>query len=197
MGNKGHSFPVDWWTLGILTYEMLHGYPPFFDDDPMDSYKKVLEGKVKFSQSCPSSAKLLIKNLLHTDTSKRLGASHGANEVGRSEFFSGLYWQTLLNLEVPNNCQPLDAASLTPQGGFADPDPSEYHDSQEAFSNWGPILDSKDAGDASFEVSVGNIVGNESNVVESNEANPACADEANPAYADEVNPAYTDRAPMF
>jgi len=33
--NKGHSKPVDWWTLGILTYEMVAGIDPFNADDPM------------------------------------------------------------------------------------------------------------------------------------------------------------------
>lgn len=27
---KGHSFPVDWWAVGILTYEMIVGFPPFY-----------------------------------------------------------------------------------------------------------------------------------------------------------------------
>lgn len=36
--NKGHSKPVDWWTLGILTYEMIAGIDPFNADDPMQIY---------------------------------------------------------------------------------------------------------------------------------------------------------------
>lgn len=46
--NKGHSKPVDWWTLGILTYEMLVGIDPFNDEDPMVIYQKILAGKIKF-----------------------------------------------------------------------------------------------------------------------------------------------------
>mmetsp|Transcript_73483 Transcript_73483/g.110857 ORF Transcript_73483/g.110857 Transcript_73483/m.110857 type:complete len:97 (-) Transcript_73483:381-671(-) len=36
--NKGHGKPVDWWTLGILIYEMLAGIDPFNDEDPMAIY---------------------------------------------------------------------------------------------------------------------------------------------------------------
>lgn len=46
--NKGHGKPVDWWTLGILIYEMIVGYPPFLDDDPLGIYQKILSGKFVF-----------------------------------------------------------------------------------------------------------------------------------------------------
>ena len=46
--NKGHGKPVDWWTLGILIYEMIVGYPPFVDEDPMHIYQKILSGKIVF-----------------------------------------------------------------------------------------------------------------------------------------------------
>jgi serine/threonine protein kinase len=38
---------VDWWTLGILLYEMMAGQPPFVDDDPMGIYQQILAGKVR------------------------------------------------------------------------------------------------------------------------------------------------------
>lgn len=47
-GPKGHGKPVDWWTLGILIYEMIVGYPPFLDDDPLGIYQKILSGKYVF-----------------------------------------------------------------------------------------------------------------------------------------------------
>ena len=46
--NKGHGKGVDWWTLGVLIYEMLSGIDPFNDDNPMNIYKKILRGRVKF-----------------------------------------------------------------------------------------------------------------------------------------------------
>jgi serine/threonine protein kinase len=46
--NQGHSKPVDWWTLGILIYELNAGIDPFSDDDPMNIYQNILKCKIKF-----------------------------------------------------------------------------------------------------------------------------------------------------
>jgi len=46
--NKGYSKPVDWWTLGVLVYEMMIGIDPFNDEDPMMIYQKIINGKVRF-----------------------------------------------------------------------------------------------------------------------------------------------------
>jgi protein kinase A len=46
--NQGHGKPVDWWTLGILVYEMLAGFPPFQDEDPMNIYRKIINTKPKY-----------------------------------------------------------------------------------------------------------------------------------------------------
>lgn len=43
--NKGYGMPVDWWMLGIFMYEMLVGYPPFVDENPMGIYQNILSGK--------------------------------------------------------------------------------------------------------------------------------------------------------
>ena len=42
---------MDWWTLGILIYEMNAGIDPFSDEDPMAIYQKILKGKIKFPKS--------------------------------------------------------------------------------------------------------------------------------------------------
>ena len=39
---------MDWWALGILIYEMLAGFPPFFDENPFGIYQKILAGKIEF-----------------------------------------------------------------------------------------------------------------------------------------------------
>ena len=45
--SKGYSKAVDWWALGVLIYEMTAGYPPFFAEQPMQIYQKIVEGKVR------------------------------------------------------------------------------------------------------------------------------------------------------
>ena len=69
--NKGHGKPVDWWTLGILIYEMVVGYPPFVDDDPMGIYQKILAGKIVFPKFFDKTGRTLVKKLLTADLGRR------------------------------------------------------------------------------------------------------------------------------
>lgn len=71
--NQGHGKAVDWWTLGVLIYEMHAGIDPFNDDDPMGIYKNILRGKISFPSSFDKDAKSLVKHLLVADLSKRFG----------------------------------------------------------------------------------------------------------------------------
>lgn len=44
--HQGYNKAVDWWALGVLVYEMAAGYPPFFADQPIQIYEKIVSGKV-------------------------------------------------------------------------------------------------------------------------------------------------------
>jgi len=46
---KGYNKAVDWWALGVLIYEMAAGFPPFFADQPIQIYEKIVSGKVCIS----------------------------------------------------------------------------------------------------------------------------------------------------
>ena len=46
---RGHNVGADWWSLGILIYEMLAGFPPFQSSSQLDLYKRILEGKIMYS----------------------------------------------------------------------------------------------------------------------------------------------------
>ena len=71
--SKGHGKAVDWWSLGILIFEMLAGYPPFFDNNSFGIYEKILAGKVQFPAHFDPLVKDLLKRLLVGDRTKRLG----------------------------------------------------------------------------------------------------------------------------
>lgn len=47
---QGYNKAVDWWALGVLIYEMAAGYPPFFADQPIQIYEKIVSGKVSFEK---------------------------------------------------------------------------------------------------------------------------------------------------
>eukprot|EP01055_Gregarina_sp_Pseudo9_P000043 Gregarina_sp_Pseudo_9__42@NODE_1029_length_1957_cov_10_850886_g965_i0_p1_GENE_NODE_1029_length_1957_cov_10_850886_g965_i0NODE_1029_length_1957_cov_10_850886_g965_i0_p1_ORF_typecomplete_len484_score59_52Pkinase/PF00069_25/5_7e76Pkinase_Tyr/PF07714_17/6e45Kinaselike/PF14531_6/1_6e17WaaY/PF06176_11/2_8e07Kdo/PF06293_14/1e06Kdo/PF06293_14/7_3e03Pkinase_fungal/PF17667_1/3_6e03Pkinase_fungal/PF17667_1/4_6e06RIO1/PF01163_22/8_3e05APH/PF01636_23/0_00033YukC/PF10140_9/0_051YrbLPhoP_reg/PF10707_9/0_12ActF len=92
--SKGHGKSVDWWALGILIYEMLVGAPPFYDENPMNIYKKVLEGTVDYPEYLDSKAKDLIRKLLTQDRTKRYGClKYAAEDVKRHKWFRGVDWQ--------------------------------------------------------------------------------------------------------
>ena len=61
---QGHGKAVDWWALGVLVYEMCAGYPPFYDDDPLATYKKILKGGLTFPQHFSVTARDLVRKLL-------------------------------------------------------------------------------------------------------------------------------------
>ncbi|CAO3621657.1 unnamed protein product [Cunninghamella blakesleeana] len=99
--SKGHGKAVDWWALGILIFEMLAGYPPFFDDNSFGIYEKILAGKVQFPAHFDPLAKDLLKRLLVGDRSKRLGNLKGGSEdVKRHKWFRGVDWIGLLDKNV-------------------------------------------------------------------------------------------------
>ena len=92
--SKGHNKAVDWWALGILIFEMLAGYPPFFDDNPFGIYEKILSGKIDWPRQIEPVAKDLIKKLLVQDRTKRLGnMKNGAEDVKRHRLFKGIDWE--------------------------------------------------------------------------------------------------------
>ena len=71
--NQGHNKAVDWWAFGVLIYELLTGFPPFYSQNPYDIYNKVLNEKPKFPEFLDFKAKDLISKLLCRKEEDRLG----------------------------------------------------------------------------------------------------------------------------
>lgn len=107
--NKGHGKPVDWWTLGILIYEMIVGYPPFVDEDPMGIYQKILSGKIVFPKLFDKNAKSLVKKLLTAELSKRYGnLKGGVDDIKCHKWFKDAPWDILMRSPL----ETLQQASL-------------------------------------------------------------------------------------
>lgn len=99
--SKGHGKAVDWWALGVLIYEMLAGYPPFYDENQFQIYQKILLGKVEYPRHFDANAKDLIRKLLQPDRSKRIGNLRGgADDIRKHKWFKGLDWEAVLRSEI-------------------------------------------------------------------------------------------------
>ena len=90
--SKGHSKGVDYWALGVLIYEMIAGYPPFFDENPFGIYQKILAGKIDFPKNYfDEASKSIITKLLVQESSKRLGCLAGrCVDVMKHKFFKSI-----------------------------------------------------------------------------------------------------------
>uniref|UniRef100_A0AAQ4PKD3 non-specific serine/threonine protein kinase n=1 Tax=Gasterosteus aculeatus aculeatus TaxID=481459 RepID=A0AAQ4PKD3_GASAC len=85
---------VDWWGLGVVTYEMMCGRLPFYNQDHEKLFELILMEDIKFPRTLSSDAKSLLSGLLIKDPNKRLGGGpDDAKEIMRHSFFSGVDWQ--------------------------------------------------------------------------------------------------------
>jgi len=104
--NKGHGKPVDWWTLGILIYEMIVGQPPFCDEEPMGIYQKILAGKIYFPKYFDRNAKALVKKLVTADLSKRYGnLKAGSDDIIKHKWFADIDQDKMLKQEIKSPYQ--------------------------------------------------------------------------------------------
>ncbi|CAH8871007.1 unnamed protein product [Trichobilharzia szidati] len=91
--SKGYNKAVDWWALGVLVYEMAAGYPPFFADQPIQIYERIVSGKVRFPSHFSSDLKDLLRNLLQVDLTKRFGnLKNGVNDIKTHKWFATTDW---------------------------------------------------------------------------------------------------------
>lgn len=98
---QGHGKAVDWWAVGILIYEMLAGYSPFYADDQMQQFKMITKGIFKVPESFSPQVRDLLRALLTTNPYKRLGTiKGGADLIKQHDWFKTLNWQAIYKKEV-------------------------------------------------------------------------------------------------
>ncbi|XP_066954961.1 cGMP-dependent protein kinase 1 isoform X2 [Macrobrachium rosenbergii] len=118
--NKGHDISADYWSLGVLMFELLTGTPPFTGPDPMKTYNSILKGidAVEFPRNITKTANGLIKRLCRDNPAERLGYQRGGiKDIQKHKWFEGFYWEGLKNRSltppiVPNVRSVIDCSNF-------------------------------------------------------------------------------------
>lgn len=117
----GYTKAVDWWSLGIVSFEMLTGWPPFFDRNFNSMCEKILSKPVRFASKYKISpeGQDFIRGLLQREPSLRLGhTADGFQAIRRHPFFRSLNWDDLLDrrvtppLRLPHNSTADDTRNI-------------------------------------------------------------------------------------
>ncbi|KAK8595897.1 hypothetical protein V6N13_000574 [Hibiscus sabdariffa] len=121
----GHEFAVDWWSLGILCYEMLYGTTPFKAENRKETFRKILTKEPDFMGE-RNTLTDFIGRLLKKDPKKRLGYHGGASEIKEHPFFEGVNWELLTEVNRPPFIPPRDEDDLTEKATAEELDIKEY-----------------------------------------------------------------------
>ncbi|GFH26100.1 putative LOV domain-containing protein [Haematococcus lacustris] len=113
----GHSAPVDWWSYGILIYELVYGTTPFRGARRDETFDNVVKAPLRFPAKPVVSPECqdLITQLLVKDPAKRLGTRTGAEEIKAHPFFKGITW-SLLRHEAPPYIPHRQSKTMTASG---------------------------------------------------------------------------------
>ncbi|ONK75309.1 uncharacterized protein A4U43_C03F15510 [Asparagus officinalis] len=137
----GHGASADWWSVGVILFELIVGIPPFNAEHPQTIFDNILNRKIPWPQvpeEMSYEAYDLIDKLLTEDPNQRLGA-RGAPEVKQHVFFKNINWDTLARQKaafVPSSENAHDTSYFTSRYSWNPSDEyineaSEYEDSSD------------------------------------------------------------------
>uniref|UniRef100_A0A8D2N9D1 non-specific serine/threonine protein kinase n=1 Tax=Zonotrichia albicollis TaxID=44394 RepID=A0A8D2N9D1_ZONAL len=116
VNRRGHNQSADWWSFGVLMFEMLTGTLPFQGKDRNETMNMILKAKLGMPQFLSPEAQSLLRMLFKRNPSNRLGAgSDGVEEIKRHPFFSTVDWNKLFRREIQ---PPFKPASGKPEDTF-------------------------------------------------------------------------------
>ena len=100
--NKGRNRPADWWSLGVLVYEMMFGIPPFYSTNVQEMYKRTLLQPLKFPQNHKASklAMDFISGLFVKQPAKRLGTLADNLELMNHPWFNDICFASLYSQQI-------------------------------------------------------------------------------------------------
>lgn len=106
LAKKGYGKEIDWWSLGVIMYECLVGYPPFYADDPVSTCRKIRNWRKTLLLTRKAAKRLsapcidFMKRLL-CEAKSRLGRQEDESEVCRHPWFRGTHWSSLRSQRAP------------------------------------------------------------------------------------------------
>uniref|UniRef100_A0AAY4F189 non-specific serine/threonine protein kinase n=1 Tax=Denticeps clupeoides TaxID=299321 RepID=A0AAY4F189_9TELE len=116
VNRRGHTHSADWWSYGVLMFEMLTGTLPFQGKDRKETMTMILKAKLGMPQFLSSEAQSLLRNLFKRNPSNRLGAGpDGVEEIKRHSFYATIDWNKLFRREIH---PPFKPASGRPDDTF-------------------------------------------------------------------------------
>ncbi|XP_029966955.1 cGMP-dependent protein kinase 2 [Salarias fasciatus] len=133
--NQGHDFAVDFWSLGILVFELLVGSPPFSSTEPQKIYSKILDGVLKYPPYLSEASKSIISKLCRPRPGQRLGnTKNGIKDVRHHRWFSSMNWHKLrmCQIEAPTVRLIRKGPSYVNFDRF----PQDQTKAEEEFSGW-------------------------------------------------------------
>ncbi|XP_017879768.1 cAMP-dependent protein kinase catalytic subunit beta-like [Ceratina calcarata] len=116
--SKGYGKAVDWWSFGVLIYEMNAGYPPFYSRDPMRIYEKIVAGKYKFAHHFGEELRDILKNILQVDLTRRYGnLKNGIMDIKGHKWFQTTDWNQIYHQKIqpsfiPKCASPEDTSNF-------------------------------------------------------------------------------------
>ncbi|KAH8916312.1 kinase-like protein [Atractiella rhizophila] len=107
LDDHGYSKLVDFWSLGVLLFEMCCGWSPFYAEDTQSMYKNICFGKIKFPRGViGDDGKQFVKGLLNRNPKHRLGSKNDAQELKEHAFFTSIDWIALSQLRITPPFKP-------------------------------------------------------------------------------------------
>jgi serine/threonine protein kinase len=104
---KKQSYSADWWAYGVVLFEMLCGFHPFYHSSRSILYARIIKSSIPFPESISPAARDLISKLLIKDPRQRLGSSQdGGSAIREQEFFSSIDFNNLFKRKIKPPFQP-------------------------------------------------------------------------------------------
>nr|XP_046210236.1 ribosomal protein S6 kinase alpha-2-like isoform X2 [Oncorhynchus gorbuscha]XP_046210237.1 ribosomal protein S6 kinase alpha-2-like isoform X2 [Oncorhynchus gorbuscha] len=107
VNRRGHTHSADWWSFGVLMFEMLTGSLPFQGKDRKETMALILKAKLGMPQFLSPEVQSLIRALFKRNPTNRLGAGpDGVEEIKRHNFFGNIDWNKLYRREIKPPFKP-------------------------------------------------------------------------------------------